>query len=566
VNVHAVGGQSDDSPRPADVRSGLIAPAAAGRAALEQRAGWRPALATSLGAFRDWLMRGSPPALSARTRLTLWYTSVLAIMLTAFSVGVYWYMGTSLTRDMYRTSAERARQVQEILRDDEVMGMIVRKDPGSGNLVGGVVSAFKVEGIVDPFRDPGVGVRIFDQRGTLHTGSAEFLHNTDRIPYNRAATVAAIAYHMEHQEILATSEGPFYVYTRPAISRDERRVLGAVQILTSREPYERTMDRLASLLIAGTLVAVALAWGTGAALAQTVLAPIDTITRTAQRINRAQDLSRRVESTGPPDELRRLADTFNEMLDRVESLFDRQRQFLADVSHELRTPLTTLRGEIELMERTGVVEQEALEAMRSEAERMSRLVNDLLLLARADSGLAIERKPVQLDLVAEDLQRQATTLAGDSHRIEMSSLVPLTVIGDRDRLKQLGLILIDNAIKYTPPGTVVRIGTSPGPSGGAILHVADTGPGIAPAEHARIFDRLYRVDKARSRFSGGSGLGLSIAKWIAEAHGGSIIVESEPGRGSRFSVQLPDLSSADRRGATQSPDYAPGAGSDETAA
>ena len=360
----------------------------------------------------------------------------------------------------------------------------------------------------------------------------------DRVPTNRAAVIAALQ-GTEHAEVLPAADGDFYAYTRPALAEDGRRI-AAIQILTSRGPYDATMTRLARMLVVGTLLATILSLAMGAAMAQAALAPIDAITTTARKINRARGLSRRIpQESGPRDEVGRLTETVNEMLDRIEHMFERQRQFLADVSHELRTPLTTIRGEVDLISRSGHLDPKGLAAMKDESERMARLVNDLLLLARADSGLDVRREPVALDDLVADVHRQASTLAGDDHLVELTSTGPMTIVGDRDRLKQLLLILVDNAFKHTPVGTRVTLGLAANGDGSAHLWVADNGPGIPPPHARRIFDRFYRLDKARSRHSGGSGLGLSIARWIVAAHGGHIKLDSRPGTGARFTITLP---------------------------
>ncbi len=472
--------------------------------------------------------------LSIRWRLTLWFTAIVAVMLSAFSLVAYWYLGNSLTMDAQRLSEERALQVQPLVAAQEQIWGVKRR---GDDMPLGFVAKLILDESVDPFRHRGVLVRVFDVYGKYLGGSTEFDTDSEALPLNRAALVTALK-GTHHTETLPTSMGPYYVYTRPAFSADGRQI-AAIQILTSRAAYQSTMSRLARIFTVVTLLAICLSLAMGAAMAHTALAPIDAITRTAQQINRRQDLSRRISITGARDEVGRLSETFNDMLDRVEAMFERQRQFLADVSHELRTPLTTIRGEIELLQRTEHLDPEGLEAMSSETQRMARLVSDLLLLARADSGLELRREEVALEELVAETARQGRTLAGDTHQVRVNGVSRVSFSGDRDRLKQLLLILVDNAIKHTPAGTTVTIGLAPGPADSALLSVADDGPGIPPADQDRIFDRFYRVDKARSRGSGGTGLGLSIAAWIARAHDGDIHLDSKPGRGTRFTVNLP---------------------------
>jgi signal transduction histidine kinase len=266
--------------------------------------------------------------------------------------------------------------------------------------------------------------------------------------------------------------------------------------------------------------------------------PLEDMATAARQITRADDLSRRVPYANRPDEIGDLARAFNQTLERLERLFRTQQRLLADVSHELRTPLTTIRGNLDLMRRMGETDPQSLAAVQVEIERMTRLVGDLLLLARADSGgLPLERKPVELDYILFDVYRQVRILEPPV-QIELTAVDQATVLGDADRLKQLLLNLVENAVKYTPPGGEVTLSLSK-KEGWVYFEVSDTGIGIPPENLPHVFDRFYRVDKARTRAQGGSGLGLSIAKWVAQAHGGAIRVSSQVGEGTTFSVTLP---------------------------
>jgi len=250
--------------------------------------------------------------------------------------------------------------------------------------------------------------------------------------------------------------------------------------------------------------------------------------------------------SGPRDEVGRLANTFNEMLGRLESAYgsiqrslEAQRRFVADASHELRTPLTTIRGNVELLTLEDAGEsserREALEDIASEAERMSRLVTNLLALARADAGLHIERQPIAVRPLVEEVCRQIRRSAATIH-VQLGELPNVSVSASPDHLKQLLLILLDNARKYSPVGGVVRVWAEQA-NGWLRLSVSDEGPGIPLADQERIFDRFYRIDPARQ--GGGAGLGLSIARWIALEHQGTLSVNSKPGQGSTFVLSLP---------------------------
>jgi signal transduction histidine kinase len=294
-------------------------------------------------------------------------------------------------------------------------------------------------------------------------------------------------------------------------------------------------------------VSLVVAMAAGWLLARAALRPIDRLAQAAQEIGAAQDFGRRVPHRGPRDEVGRLAVTFNEMLGRLQEAYERlnaalaaQRQFVADASHELRTPLTTIRGNIGFLRRVVDMDsadrEAALADVASEVERMSRLVNDLLTLAHADAGQHIPKTTVEFAPLVLEVARQARFLTDCGVEVALGQVDEARVEGDPDHLKQLMLILADNAVKYTPAGGRVSL-SARRLNGHLRLEVHDSGIGIPSDEQLRIFDRFYRTDPARS--TGGAGLGLSIARWIAEEHGGSITVNSEPGRGSLFTVELP---------------------------
>ncbi len=271
--------------------------------------------------------------------------------------------------------------------------------------------------------------------------------------------------------------------------------------------------------------------------------PLEDMAAVTRQITNADDLSRRVPNTERTDEIGVLARSFNQLLERLERLFQTQQRLLADVSHELRTPLTAIRGNVDLMRRMGDADPESLEIIQEEIERMTRLVGDLLLLARADAGgLPLEKKKVELDNLLFEVYRQVRLLE-KSVEVKVTEVDQVCIMGDVDRLKQLLLNLISNAIKYTPDGGTVDVSLSK-KNGWAYLKIADTGQGIPAEDLPYIFDRFYRVDKARARAQsgqGGAGLGLAIAKWIAQAHGGNIDVTSKVGEGTTFTIILPVL-------------------------
>jgi signal transduction histidine kinase len=322
---------------------------------------------------------------------------------------------------------------------------------------------------------------------------------------------------------------------------------------------DNALNQVGRYLILGTSLSLVLAAIVGAFLARRALTPIDMITDMARGITRTGDLGKRLEITENRSEVGRLAATFNGMLDQIQRLFNTQRQLIADVSHELRTPLTTVQGNVELLQKVadrGAVDSQAaisldtvreiLAEVEGETQRMNTMIQDLLLLAQADSGaVQLQMAPVELDTLLLEVYRQTQRLAvqqkgAGALDVRLGNEDQASVCGDRERLRQLMLNLTDNAIKYTPAGGTIRLGLK-NERRWVRISVQDTGIGIRPEHQQLIFNRFYRTDKARSREIGGSGLGLSIVQWIAEAHHGHVVLESQVGHGSTFTVWLPVL-------------------------
>ncbi len=278
-------------------------------------------------------------------------------------------------------------------------------------------------------------------------------------------------------------------------------------------------------------------------MSRRALAPVDEITQGAERIS-SRNLSSRLTVPQSRDELQHLSETLNGMLERLEAAFRRITQFTADASHELRTPVALMRTTAELSLRKPRPEAEyrgALTLILRELESTSALIENLMLLARADSGFEVLRfAPVDLSETLREACRQGRVLAQGKQISfqEQIALGPVIVEGDAHALQRVFLILLDNAVKYTPPGGSVTVSLA-NVNGFAVAEIRDTGIGIGEADLPHIFERFYRADKARSRERGGVGLGLSIGRWIAEAHGGVIEAESTPGQGSVFRVRLP---------------------------
>ncbi len=476
--------------------------------------------------------------MSIRLRLTLWYSAVLAVMLIMVGGGIY----ALLVRNVHSSiDAQLSSTADQILSATRVrtFSNILQVD---------------VPQELDLFRAPGVGVVVLDNAHTVVQKSQNIG------PFSRAFDLEALTLVEGNQTLVrdvAIDKASVRVLTVPiAVTTDQgdQRV-GFLQIAAPLTEVQESLQQLGTLMVLGGAIGVLAAAFVGAFLARKALEPIDSITQTASEIALGGDLQRRITKPGPPDEVGRLTETFNVMLDRLEGMFKAQQRFSADISHELRTPLTTIRGNIDLLQRMGGADKDSIEAIRSETDRMIRLVGDLLLLAQADAGLPIRREPIAIDQLASEVVRQVQVISGGvkvSLQTEVSE--PLCLDGDPDRLRQLLLNLIDNAIKYTPGGGEVKLRVAR-ENGSARLDVSDNGPGI-PLEHLAlgpngvplIFERFYRVEKSRTRSGilggngrsgSGTGLGLSIAYWIVQAHAGRIEVHSEIGGGTTLTVWLP---------------------------
>ena len=464
--------------------------------------------------------------MSIRLRLTLWYTLVLSALLGVIGFAVFNVFAATLQANADRALEETTDQVFRVTRAFAVLDEIRISVP--------------VE--ADVFRTSGLYLQVIDLEGRVVRQSA-FLGGYDQ-PLDPEAFRSPEAATSRLRHDVYIDRAHLRVLTAPI---PPTQPVGYLQVGLSLDANDEALAQLTRILLLGGAAGVVLAGVGGAFLARQALRSIDTITQTAIAITDAGDLSRRIPTPVARDEVGRLASTFNRMLERLETLFRSQQRFTADVSHELRTPLTTIRGNVDLMRRTRAADDASLDAIQSEADRMTRLVGDLLLLAQADAGLPIRREPVSLDTLMLEVYRQISVIAKGVD-VTIGDEDAVSVMGDPDRLKQLLINLADNAIRYTPAGGRVTLSLKR-LDGWAQLGVSDTGPGIPPEHLPHIFDRFHRVDKARSRrdsradgaLGGGAGLGLSIAQWIAQSHGGRIEVHSEVGKGTTFTVSLPEL-------------------------
>jgi heavy metal sensor kinase len=359
---------------------------------------------------------------------------------------------------------------------------------------------------------------------------------------------------MTHYDVPVPAKASYFAYNVMSVDLPLRVLVremkaGAetyrIQVAEPMDDFYEAIDRFKWMILLLSPLVVVLASAGGYWLSGRALAPVGKITRAAQEIN-SSNLTKRLDVSNSGDELQRLSETLNGMLGRLQSSFDRITQFTADASHELRTPLALMRTTTEVSLRTSQTVadyREAQQEVLSELEKTSSLVEKLMLLARADAGVeTLLRAPVNVAECLHDACKDAQILA-EAKQLKFAEAInaqELFVEGDSQALHRLFLILLDNAVKFTPPGGSVSVGLRQS-NGSAIAEFRDTGIGISAADLPNVFDRFYRADKARSREFGGVGLGLSIARWVAEAHKGSIKVESTPGTGSLFLVRLPIL-------------------------
>jgi two-component system OmpR family sensor kinase len=476
--------------------------------------------------------------LGLRWRLTLVYTGLLAAAFVIFALLLHAMFARSLDSQLDARLATQTQGLAEVLRRESAehnspseSGGRDREDAGAD------VSREDEEHSASELGENSLlaadlYLQLLNPRGRTVYASGNL--GAARLVQDHSVPRRA----REFSTLSNSTLGRVRCYSLPVTLRSGAYTLIAAAPLAPVESALHTLDRVVLLALPLTLAFVGLV---GYAAAARALHPVAAITSTAQAI-RSGDLNRRIALRGPDDELRRLADTFDEMIAALQQLVDAQRQFLADASHELRTPLAVILSALEVNLRApdGNAEspRETMRLLLEEARRMKRLVNDLLTLARADMG----EQPLQLeavdlgDLLKEVLEAGQWMMGPRRLRLELNG--EATALADPDRLRQLLLNLLDNAAKHTGPDGQISL-TLATTDGHAQITVADDGEGIPGAHLSRLFDRFYRVDGSRSRVRGGTGLGLAICRWIAEAHHGRLTVDSALGRGTSFTLSLP---------------------------
>lgn len=468
---------------------------------------------------------------SIRVRLTLWYVLILGVLLISFSTFLYFTLSKSLERDVDK----KLRSLAELIAEESVMPL---SKFGFNNIERTLEDLMNLKPI-------GKFIQVLDESGRVGNKS-ENLKNIE-LPITINALKNASRGIITFETIRSIGNTPLRIITYPAI--DQNHPVKIIQVASSLEEVEDALNKLFIILIITVPMALIVAVLGGQFLANKALKPVDQITQTARLIT-SKNLNQRISPLKVKDEIGRLIDTFNDMISRLDQSFQKIKQFTQDVSHELKTPLTILKGEVEvglLKDRSTVEYQRILKSNLEEINRMSQIIEDLLLLSKVDSGeIKLQKQEVNLNKIIYEVVSQMEILAKDKGlRIEIQNYQQDVILfGDSLKLRELFLNLISNSIKYTEQGGVIRITIKREAQNGlknryAKIIVSDTGIGISKEDQPKIFDRFYRVDKARSREQGGSGLGLSICKWIVEAHNGEIKVESELGKGSSFIVNLP---------------------------
>jgi two-component system OmpR family sensor kinase len=480
---------------------------------------------------------------STRLRLTAWYAALLLLVLVALGISVEALAHNRLQADVDRRLTNTAEDISLVIQQRLATWSLSTEPVRFEDIVPNLGS----------FASRGLIVQITDPSGRVVRGS-EYAPETPLVPEDAAPTGnPRIVTTTWNGDEMRAVHYPVTVTDRSG----SRWYIGAVIVGERLNTMLETLNSLRQVLMVASGLGILLALAGGWVMAGRALRPVDQVTAAAARIaagdGTASSLAARLPVPPADDELARLSSTFNAMLDRLQASFRAQERFVADASHELRTPLTAIRGNVDVLSRqmrngsralmTTDLEP-ALDDIRAESDRMRRLLDDLLLLARSDAGNGFDHFPitresgVRLDEIAADAVRTAGTLA-TGQVLELEAPRPVLIDGDPDRLRQLIMILLDNAIRHTPPGGHVRVAVASGSDGNVRLAVRDDGEGIAAEHLPHLFERFYRADGARGRASGGTGLGLAIARAICRAHGGEIEVRSSPGQGATFIATLP---------------------------
>lgn len=459
---------------------------------------------------------------SVRVRLTSWYVLLFGLLLAGFSIFVY----LVLSQTLY------ARLDQSLLNAVHVVAAEFGSESAESE-EGAVPAAAQA---LTELRMPGIYLAIFDGEQLL---ASSFDRDQQITIPKELLTDVATGDQFRFRTLQDYEEEGARVAVMSAHTR------GKDYTVVAAEPLHNLVEQLESIrqiFYLGFPLSLLVAGLGGFLLAKKSLAPVVAMSNQAKQIS-ARNLHERLNVGNKRDELGHLARVFNDLLSRLDSSFEGMREFMADASHELRTPLSIIRGEADValsQDRDASEYREALATIQDEAKRLSRIVDDMMALARADAGeRPLHIQEFYLNDLVEECGKAARVLAlHEGVSLTVDPTADISYRGDEELLRRMLLNLLDNATKYTPSGGSISV-TLECESANVKIMVSDTGIGIPAESASHIFERFYRVDKARSRADGGSGLGLAIAKWVAEAHKGSIDLTSSPGHGSKFTVSLP---------------------------
>ncbi len=449
--------------------------------------------------------------ISLKWRLTLWYVVFTLLGLLGLMLISYSMLSLSLQNEIDRTLTERANHVVDALTITPTL-------PINGVSLG----------TTDEFSEPGVFLQILNANGEVVARSFNLGTRTLPLPSLHEMEELAPSFHT-----LRIDEQSVRIYYK-LLTRDGR-IAGAVQVGQSLIGLETTLNQLRLIYTVGAIVVLLFGLITGWSVSHFGLKPVVRLTNTARDIVGAEDLIRRVPPPRTKDEIAVLTATFNHMLDRLQSLFEGQRQFLAEVAHELRTPLSSMLGNVDLIVRYGEDAErrtETIRALQRTGRHVTRLLDDLLLLPQSEAGWHLQMRPVSLDDILIEVYE-----ASIDPKLQLQTCERTLVLGDPDRLRQVLINLVDNAIKYSASESVItldlwrqeqRIWTQ----------VRNTGGGISSENLSHLFEPYYRLNQHAQQ--SGTGLGLTIVRWIVQEHGGEISVESSPEHGTTVKFWLPE--------------------------
>jgi len=479
--------------------------------------------------------------MSIRLRLTAWYTSVLAVVLILFGASFYGLVRFYTYQEVKTRLEEQANRIQNLHLDP--VNLDISLEPSQYNRL----------------EDAQIYAQIYNDVKKSINRSNNMQELNLQFPIPKEPIKNGSGY-----QRIRIGENSFLLYQTNLQYKNTS--IGILQLGAYTGAEERLLGLVRTVLLFGSTISLIFAATLGLFLARQSMAPIGKVIEAANGIQTGNDLSVRIDYEGPDDEIGQLIGTVNRMLERTEGFYNEldeaylaQRRFVSDASHELRTPLTTIRGNVDLLqkmweqggekrveldeEQKRVYTLEAITDIADESRRMSRLVNDLLSLARADAGKTINKEPLALSPLIEEVVRRAQFLPRNAAWLQgdLEAVRGVAVMGNKDYLQQLLFIFIENAFKYTPEGNVTIDAARQGEQIG--IRITDTGIGMDKSEIPHIFERFYRADPSRGVIQG-VGLGLSIAKWIIDEHDGSVEVVTKLGEGTSFIIWLPALFNA----------------------